>query len=166
VDADVVLSAIGLRAELTLAQAAQLKTARGIVVDAMGRTSAEDVYALGDCAEYTSAVDGETRTLPYIAPLLAAARAIARTLTGQPTEIDLKPAPVIVKTPCYPLALLPPVAKPASATWHTKTEDERTVCRYVDERGVLVGFGVAPHEAGIRQVLMGELGKVVVEVSG
>ena len=95
---DLVLSAVGLRADVALAQAAQLNTGRGIIVDASGQTSAADVYALGDCAEYTLHTDGSTRLLPYIAPLMTAARAIARTLTGQSTTIDLKPAPVSGKT--------------------------------------------------------------------
>ncbi|MGZ3159634.1 MAG: FAD-dependent oxidoreductase [Burkholderiaceae bacterium] len=158
-EADIVLSAVGLRADLKLAQAAQMQTERGIVVDATGCTSAMDIYALGDCAEYTSAHDGSTRTLPYIAPLMAAARAIARTLTRQPTAIALKPAPIIVKTPCYPLALMPPPLHAiATGAWHADTENERTICRYLDAQGVMVGFGVAPQEAGIRQALLAALG--------
>jgi rubredoxin-NAD+ reductase len=154
---DIVLSAVGLRADLTVAHASQLATGRGIVVDATGQTSAPDIYALGDCAEYT--VDGGTRMLPYIAPLMTAARAIARTLTGQVTTIDLKPAPVIVKTPSYPLALVPPpIHAVASGSWHVETQDARTVCRFVDEHGVMLGFGVAPQEAGVRQGLMSGLG--------
>jgi rubredoxin---NAD+ reductase len=159
VDADVVLSAVGLRADLRLAQAAQLATGRGIAVDGYGQTSAPDVYALGDCAEYIDHADGSRRTLPYIAPLMAAARSIARTLTGQATRIELKAAPVIVKTPSYPLALLPaPAALNATGIWRTAEADGRTICRFHDSSGVLLGFGVAPHDAGVRQTLLAELG--------
>jgi rubredoxin-NAD+ reductase len=160
--ADIVLSAVGLRPDLRLAQVAQLKTGRGIVVDETGCTSASDVYALGDCAEYTSSHDGSTRTLPYIAPLMTAARAIARTLIGQATAIDLKPAPVIVKTPCYPLALMPPPLLLAiTGTWHAHTEEQRTICRFLDADGVMHGFGVAPQEAAVRQALLAALGTAV-----
>jgi rubredoxin-NAD+ reductase len=156
---DIVLSAVGLRPDLSLARAAQLAVNRGIVVDVTGQTSAPGVYALGDCAEYTSHVDGSTRILPYIAPLMTAARAIARTLTGQATAIDLKPAPVIVKTPSFPLALVPPpVHTVASGQWHAEVSEQRTVCRFYDEAGVLLGFGVAPQEAGVRQELLAALG--------
>lgn len=159
VEADIVLSAVGLRPSTTLAEAAGLKINRGIVVDAYGQTSAPDVYALGDCAEYTEA-DGATRILPYIAPLLNAGRAIAKTLTGTPTAIDLKPAPVIVKTPCYPLALVPPPQKAlAQGRWQTAEEDGRTVCRFIDAEGTLAGFGLSHHEAASRQALMAALGK-------
>ncbi|UUZ46911.1 FAD-dependent oxidoreductase [Massilia sp. B-10] len=78
VTADVVLSAVGLRPSVALARTAQLDIRRGIVVDAFGRTSAEGIYALGDCAEYSTG--SGARVLPYVAPLLAAARAIAATL--------------------------------------------------------------------------------------
>lgn len=157
--ADVVLSAVGLRPDLALAQVAQLATSRGIMVDSHGRTSAADVYALGDCAEYRVDREGRTSPLPYIAPILTAARAIARTLTGEDTEIDLKHSPVIVKTPSYPLALIPPPQHTVAAgRWETELDGATTICRFFDAQGVMVGFGVAPQEAKIRQALMAALG--------
>jgi rubredoxin---NAD+ reductase len=159
-DTDIVLSAVGLRPDISLAQQAQLRTGRGIVVDAFGQTSANRVYALGDCAEYSNDADGSSRTLPYVAPLMTAARAIARTLSGQPTRIDLQPTAVIVKTPCYPLALMsPPLHALAGGRWHHATEGSRTISRFVDAAGILLGFGVAPQEAAVRQGLLAELGK-------
>jgi rubredoxin-NAD+ reductase len=156
-ETDIVLSAVGLRPDLRLAQAAKLSTGRGIIVDETGQTSAPDVYSLGDCAEYTW--DGSTRTLPYIAPLMSAARAIARTLTGQPTAIDLKAAPVIVKTPSYPLALVPPPLHAAAAGyWESEQNGARMVCRFYDSAHVMHGFGVAPQEAAIRSELLAALG--------
>ncbi|HVL77117.1 MAG TPA: FAD-dependent oxidoreductase [Noviherbaspirillum sp.] len=158
--ADVVLSAVGLRPELSLAQAAGLNTRRGIVVDAYGRTSAQDVYALGDCAEYADGAGSVC--LPYIAPLMTAARAIARTVAGTPTAIDMKAAPVIVKTPSYPLALLPPAAAlRETGAWYTARDGERTICRFCDADGVVRGFGVAPQDAVSRQALMAEVGNAM-----
>ncbi len=158
---DLVLSAVGLRPDLRLAQAAQLTCARGIVIDTFGQTSATDVFALGDCAEYTLPDNGGSQPMPYIAPLMSAARAIARTMTGEPTAIDLKPAPVIVKTPSFPLALLPPpinVAKTGS--WHAQEDGAKIICRYYDEQGLMCGFGVAPQDAASRQLLIAELGSL------
>jgi rubredoxin-NAD+ reductase len=159
VQTDIVLSAVGLRPSTALAADSGLTVKRGIVVDGYGRTSAPDIYALGDCAEYTEA-DGATRIMPYIAPLMNAARAIARTLTGTPTAIDLKPSAVIVKTPCYPLALVPPAQKAlAQGSWDTVRDDKRTICRFYDADGVLAGFGMSHHDAATRQALTAELGK-------
>lgn len=161
VETDIVLSAVGLRPDLRLAQAAQLKTARGIIIDTVGQTSAADIYALGDCAEYTSIVDGSTRILPYITPIMTAGRAIARTLTGERTEIDLKPSPVLIKTPSFPLALIPPAPHiVADGSWADETtETGRSICRFYDANGVLEGFGVSPHDNAIRQELLAALGQ-------
>jgi rubredoxin-NAD+ reductase len=156
-ETDIVLSAVGLRPDLRLAQAAQLSTGRGIIIDATGRASAPDVYALGDCAEYT--VEGGTRTMPYIAPLMSAARVIARTLTEETAEIDLKASPVIVKTPSYPLALVPPPLHAlAGGYWQTEQAGVRTVCRFYDDAGVMCGFGVSPQDANSRAELLAALG--------
>lgn len=166
IETDILLSAVGLRPSTALAQASGLTVNRGIVVDVYGQTSAPDIYALGDCAEYTEA-DGATRIMPYIAPLMNAARAIARTLTGTPAAIDLKPSAVIVKTPSYPLALIPPAQKSlASGTWQASTDDKRTVCRFYDAEGVLAGFGISHHDAATRQALLAELGKPRVVEAG
>jgi rubredoxin-NAD+ reductase len=159
VTADVVLSAVGLRPDIRLAQAAQLQTARGIVIDAFGKTSAEDVYALGDCAEYLLDDAGRTSPLPYIAPILTAGRAIAKTLLGDATAISLPAAPVIVKTPSYPLALVPPPTHAvADGRWEHEQDDTRTIARFIDADGILVGFGLAPQETKMRQALLAALG--------
>jgi rubredoxin-NAD+ reductase len=156
---DMALSAVGLRPDLRLAQQAQLATNKGIIVDETGRTSHPDVYALGDCAEYKSS-DGVSRLLPYVAPIMSAARAIASTLAGNDTAIDLKPTPVLIKTPAYPIAVVPPpINAKEKGRWVEQQEGEKTVCRFFDENNVMGGFGVAPHDMGIRQKLIAELGK-------
>ncbi|MFD2366958.1 NAD(P)/FAD-dependent oxidoreductase [Pseudoduganella sp. GCM10020061] len=156
-DADIVLSAVGLRANVALAQAAGLRTERGIVVDRHGRTSAPDVFALGDCAQYDTA--SGSAVLPYVAPMLAAARAIAATLAGQPAAIDIKADPVVVKTPSYRMALLPPPAGIEGA-WHDQHDGERTVARFFDRAGVLRGFGLSHPTPTLRQSLLSEMQQV------
>lgn len=92
-----ILCAAGLRPALTLAQNAGLHTERGIVTDAYLETSAEDVYALGDCAQ----VDGEVYA--YLQPILLCATALAKTLLGQPTAVRIPTQSIRVKTPLLPL---------------------------------------------------------------
>src|SRR5476649_411960 len=161
-EADIVLSAVGLRPAIALAHSAQLKTGRGIQVDLYGRTSDASIYALGDCAEYgsqfgdSSAAAKAGAVLPYVAPLLAAARAIAATLAGTPTAIELKADAVIVKTPSYKLALLPPPAGTAG-TGAEHHDGERTVAHFVDQQGVRRGFGLSRHTPALRQKLLAAL---------
>ena len=115
-EADLVLSAIGLRANTTLAQAAGLHCERGVVVDASLRSSQPHIYALGDNAQYagqdwdqaTSAPVSGGRTLPYVMPIMNAAKALAATLTGARTELVFPLMPVGIKTPALPVVVAPP----------------------------------------------------------
>ncbi len=100
-----VLSAIGLRASTALAAAAGIACERGIVVDAELQTSAPGVFALGDCTQYAS---GGQRTLPYVMPIMNAARALAATLAGTPTALVFPLMPVSVKTPALPIVIASP----------------------------------------------------------
>ncbi len=102
---DAVLSAIGLRANTALAAAAGIVCERGIVVNAELQTSAEGVFALGDCAQYASAAH---RTLPYVMPIMNATRALAASLAGTPTALVFPLMPVSIKTPALPIVIAPP----------------------------------------------------------
>jgi rubredoxin-NAD+ reductase len=156
VHADVVMSAVGLRPSIALARQARLVTGRGIVVDSLGQTSAPDIFALGDCAEYS--INGVGTVLPYVAPLMAAARAIAATLAGKGTTIPHKQDAIIVKTASCKLALLPPPPG-MRGTWTSTADGERVVARFHDEEGVLRGFGLSQHTPALRSGLLAELGK-------
>jgi rubredoxin-NAD+ reductase len=158
IEADLVLSAVGLRPDLRLAQAAGLATERGILVDTTGLSSAPDVYALGDCAQYSNPTDGTRPVLPYIAPIMTAARAIARSLNGEITQIELKPAPVIVKTPSYPIALIAPAPQLAAlGHWQHEQSGNITICRFFDAEKRMTGFAVAPQDATQRAALLAEM---------
>ncbi len=57
-DADLVVVAAGIRPETSLARAAGIETARGVVVDDQMRTSAPAVWSVGECAEHRGTVYG------------------------------------------------------------------------------------------------------------
>ncbi|MEO8121090.1 MAG: FAD-dependent oxidoreductase, partial [Rhodoferax sp.] len=130
---DMVLSAIGLRADMALAQAAGLICERGIVVDAALQTSAPHIYALGDGAQYASAGG---RTLPYVMPIMSAARALAATLNGTRTDVVFPLMPVAIKTPALPIVVAPP--EPGSAgDWRGA---EPGLWQFIDAQGQARGF--------------------------
>ncbi|PUE29616.1 pyridine nucleotide-disulfide oxidoreductase [Limnohabitans sp. Jir61] len=133
---DVVLSAVGLRADMTLAQAAGLATERGIVVNAQLQTSTPYVYALGDNTQYASASAGVSRTMPYVMPIMAAARALAQTLTGTPTDVQFALMPVAIKTPALPL-LVAPALPGIQGAW-VNVQDG--IWQYIDVHGQVRGF--------------------------
>ena len=58
VDGELVLLSTGIRSEVTLAQTAGLDVNRGVVVDGHLQTSAEDIFAVGDAAEFEGRVYG------------------------------------------------------------------------------------------------------------
>jgi nitrite reductase (NADH) large subunit len=58
VEGEMVLISTGIRSRLELAREAGLKVNRGLVVDGQLRTSAADVYAAGDVAEFEGVVYG------------------------------------------------------------------------------------------------------------
>jgi rubredoxin-NAD+ reductase len=135
IDTDIVLSAIGLRPNIQLADTAGLKTGRGIIVDRLLATSQEDVFAVGDCAEVCGYL------LPFVMPLMNAARALAKTLAGEPTPVRYPAMPVVVKTPAYPIVVLPPRDKP-QGQWHIETKENGVMARFLDDQDRLRGFVV------------------------
>ncbi len=150
--ADSVLSAVGLRSETALASAASIACDRGVLVDAYVQTSVPDVYALGDCAQYASAGG---RTLPYVMPIMNAAKALAATLSGEPTALVFPLMPVAVKTPALPIV----VAAPHPATqgqWlqdAAAPTDEGDVWRFVDAQAQMRGFVLTGKQTARRMEL-------------
>ena len=135
-EVDVVLSAVGLRADMALAQAAGIATERGMVVNALLQTSAPHVYALGDNTQYARESAGVSRTLPYVMPIMAAAKALAHTLAGTPTDVQFVLMPVAIKTPALPLVVAP--ALPGTVGAWVKLEDG--IWQFLDAQGHVRGF--------------------------
>ena len=134
-ESDVVLAAIGLRPRIGIAKDAGLKTNRGIVTDQSLRTSADNVYALGDCAE----VQGHV--LPYVLPLMASARALAKTLAGEPTPVSYGVMPVTIKTPACPVVVCP-VPEELEGDWDTEEEGNTVKALFRDRDGNLRGYAL------------------------
>ncbi|WP_203299445.1 NAD(P)/FAD-dependent oxidoreductase [Marinobacter sediminum] len=150
VHADLVISAVGLRPRTELAHAAGIETGRGITVNRALETSAQDVYALGDCAE----VDGHV--LLYVLPLMACARALAKTLAGERTEVKYGTMPVMIKTPCCPTAVCPP-APEADGEWRVEAEGSDVKALFRSPEGEVLGFAVTGRFALEKQALSKEV---------
>ncbi|MEN5171166.1 FAD-dependent oxidoreductase [Acinetobacter higginsii] len=133
VETDLVLSAVGLRPNIALAQAAGLATARGICTGLDHRSSDPAIFALGDCAE----VNGQWA--PYINPITQALPALVNNLLGQSTAADLKSTPVLVKTPILPLSVLPAMG---TGEWKVEQHDGEFAAGFYNEQGRLTGFAL------------------------
>ena len=84
VPADLVVAAIGVRPDTTLAQQAGLAVGErgGILVDAQLRTSDPAVYAVGDAVEKTDAVDGSSTLVPLANTANLQGRRVADVIAG------------------------------------------------------------------------------------
>ena len=132
---DVVVSAIGLRPRTDLAAAAGIRVNRGIEVDRLLKTSHANIFALGDCAQV------EGLSLLYVMPLMSCARALAKTLAGNPTAVSYGAMPITVKTPVCPL-VVSPVPPGYEGVWSVEGSgpDIKAVCRDAD--GKLLGYAL------------------------
>ena len=150
ISCDVALSAVGLKPRLDLANAAGIKTGAGIQVNRHLETSSSNIYSLGDCAE----VDG--LVLPYVMPIMQAARALAPTLLGQVTALNYPAMPVMVKTPALPTVVSPP-AKGADGQWKTAVIEGGIEARFETPEGKLLGFALMGTATSQRATLTKEL---------
>ncbi len=76
-DCELLVMAVGIRPAAQLAQEAGIAVNRGIIVDDAMRTTAADVYALGECVEHQGQCYG------LVAPLYEMARTLASTLVDE-----------------------------------------------------------------------------------
>jgi len=147
---DVVLSAVGLKPRLDLAKASGIATGVGIQVNRELETNVPHIYALGDCAEVEGLV------LPYVMPIMQAARALAVTLTGQRTALTYPAMPVMVKTPALATIVSPP-AKGAAGQWKTNSVEGGLEARFESADGELLGFVLMGSATAQRGALTKEL---------
>ena len=150
--ADLVLSAVGLRPRITLAQQAGLVVNRGIVVDARLRSNDAAIFALGDCAE----IEGKVQ--PFVLPIMHAARALAKTLAGDETAVAFPAMPVVVKTPAHPVAVLP-VARDAVGSWQLRANSDGVKMEFLDAEQRISGFVLTGPYAAERNEMSKQVGQ-------
>lgn len=147
---DAILSAIGLKPHTTLAKSSGITVEKGICVDNYLQTNVANIYALGDCAEVAS------HALQYVAPLVICARALAQTLSGNPTPIHYPAMPIIIKTPAYPIVVSPPPHH-RSGAWQIEETDAGMRALFHDELGQLQGFVLTKSLTNDRMALTQQL---------
>ncbi|ELE6597280.1 FAD-dependent oxidoreductase [Vibrio alginolyticus] len=135
IEADLVLSAVGLKPNVSLAEQAGLEVGRGIKVNQFGQTSDENIYSLGDC------VETEQGWQPYIAPINQMIPSVAKSLLGDVAPISLTPTPVIVKTPILPLTIFP-VAAEEQGQWYIENQADELTAAFYSPEGAMLGFAL------------------------
>ncbi len=153
-NADIVLSAIGLIPETALAKASGLPVNRGIVVNGHLQVNAgkdqAPIYALGDCTE----VGG--LNLPFILPIMAQARAMAKTLAGTLTELHYAAMPIVVKTPACPTVVCPP-PQGSNGVWQEEVGADGVRAFFVGADAKPLGFALLGSATTERQALAAQM---------
>jgi len=150
IDADMVVSAVGVRPRIDLAKASGIEVNRGVVTNRLLETSAANVYALGDCAEVAGHV------LVYVAPLMASAKALGKTLAGEPTQVSYAAMPVTIKTPACPVVVAPPALN-AEGEWAIEADGSNVKAEFRDSSGQLLGFALTGEATKAKMALQKEL---------
>jgi 3-phenylpropionate/trans-cinnamate dioxygenase ferredoxin reductase component len=91
VEADVVITGVGITPNIQLASAAGLETGNGIRVDARLRSSDPDIYAAGDVANAFHPLLGKHIRVEHWANALHQPQAAARAMLGQDVAYDRVP---------------------------------------------------------------------------
>ncbi|MCX7124269.1 MAG: FAD-dependent oxidoreductase [Gammaproteobacteria bacterium] len=137
ISAALVLSAIGIKPDLTLAKTANLKTNTGIVVNASLQTSNSVIFALGECAE----VSGQLTM--HVMPILKCVYVLAKVLAGREERVHFEPTPIIIKTPICPIVVLNP-PKNAIGEWKIISADNINIqSLFYDNMNQLRGFALS-----------------------
>lgn len=90
IEVDAVVAGIGIAPSISLAEAAGIDTADGIVVDEHLRTSAQHVYAAGDVASYPDQLLGRRR-VEHVDQAKTMGRAAGRIMAGSTETYDYSP---------------------------------------------------------------------------
>ena len=88
VRADIVVMCVGTRADIRWIAQDQLKMNRAIVVDPMMQTSAEGIYAAGDCCEGCDLMLGDTRNIGLYASAYVQGETAGRNMVGIPARCE------------------------------------------------------------------------------
>ncbi len=145
-EVDMVISAIGLRANIDLAKKIGAKTNIGIQVNTFSETSVPNIYALGDCAEY------QEKLLPFIAPITLAAKSLALALTGEAKELILPANAVPVKISACPIVICPSVE--SRGIWEVQGSGSDLEAHFLNEQGELTGFALTGKAVGRKMELI------------
>lgn len=136
VEADSVMVCAGLKSNVALAEKSGLAVNRGICVNTQLQTSQPNIYALGDCAE----LDGQVRA--YLQPTLMSATALAKTLLGSATDVNLPSMMIKVKTPNYPIQVAGVTDSKQVTRWNMDIDANGIIAKAFDEQETLIGFVV------------------------
>jgi 3-phenylpropionate/trans-cinnamate dioxygenase ferredoxin reductase component len=91
IECDAVVVGAGVRPDTMLAQRAGLEVENGIVCDRTLQTSAEGIFAAGDCCSYESVIHGERLRIEHWDVAMQQGQAAGANLLGEGKDYDVVP---------------------------------------------------------------------------
>lgn len=146
IETDAILSAVGIKPCITLAEKSGIHTNKGIVVNDFSQTNLANIYALGDCVEYQNTL------LPFIAPATSMAKSLANTLLAKPNIINIPSLAVAVKIPTCPTIICPPVSQ--DGHWQVSGDHMDLTAKFMDSQGNLLGFALTGKSTALKHEFM------------
>jgi rubredoxin-NAD+ reductase len=92
----------------------------------------------------------------YVAPLMAAAKALGKTLAGESTDVTYPAMPVTIKTPACPVVVAP-VAPGTEGEWTIAVDGNNVKAEFRDAGGNLLGFALTGEATKEKMALQKEL---------
>ena len=84
INADIVITGIGILPNIEIAEAAGLTVENGIVVNEVGQTSDAHIFAAGDCTSHPNDLLGRTMRLESVPNAIEQGKAVASAICGTP----------------------------------------------------------------------------------
>ena len=84
IEADIVITGIGILPNVELAEAAGLQVDNGIIVNELGQTSDAAIFAAGDCTLHPNDLLGRTMRLESVPNAIEQGKAVASAICGAP----------------------------------------------------------------------------------
>jgi 3-phenylpropionate/trans-cinnamate dioxygenase ferredoxin reductase subunit len=84
INADIVITGIGILPNIEIAEAAGLTVENGIVVNEVGQTSDAHIFAAGDCTSHPNDLLGRTMRLESVPNAIEQGKAVASAICGAP----------------------------------------------------------------------------------
>ncbi|MDM8568964.1 FAD-dependent oxidoreductase, partial [Thiotrichales bacterium HSG1] len=94
--------------------------------------------------------------IPFVMPLMVAAKALAKTLAGEPTQVTYPAMPVVVKTPACPLVVSPPT-RGLEGRWQVEGEGKNLKALFFTSEQKLAGFALTGTATAEKMILAEDL---------
>lgn len=88
VDFDVLITAVGVRADTVLLRDTAAKTVRGVLVDSHMKTDAQDIYAAGDCTESYDVSSGQNKVMALLPSAYMEGKCAGVNMAGKEQTLD------------------------------------------------------------------------------